>query len=211
MIENYIKISPGHWYQETLTGPLMDYSASYSETRYDTYKTNEPMSNLRYDLLVDTIGEFNSICDFGYGNGSFMRRCLQGGHVVYGYDISDYPVPDGTHKLDSIDEQKLDVITFFDSLEHISSKNLSIFLKKIDTKHICVSVPWFHESQGSNWFVNWKHRRENEHLHHFDVHGLINLLLQSGYYIRHVGNNEDKIRTPATDLPNILTVIATKK
>jgi hypothetical protein len=211
MIENYTKLSHGHWYQETLTGPIMNYNETYSKSRYDTYDTNDVMSNLRYDLISNTIGEFDSICDFGYGNGAFIKKCLFEGHRVYGYDISDYPVPEGSEKLGSINEQHFDIITFFDSLEHLQEKYLTIFLKNLDTKHVCISVPWFHESQGSNWFLNWKHRRENEHLHHFDSSGLINLLLQSGYSIRHVGNNEDKVRTPTTDLPNILTVIATKK
>ena len=64
--------------------------------------------------------------------------------------------------------------------------------------------------QGSEWFTTWKHRKPNEHFHHFDVHGLVGLLTDSGYKIVHVGNEEDGIRRPVDSLPNILTVVATK-
>jgi hypothetical protein len=58
--------------------------------------------------------------------------------------------------------------------------------------------------------MNWKHRRENEHLHHFDSHGLVKLLQLSNYKILYLGNDEDVVRTPVDNLPNILTVIARK-
>lgn len=210
MIENYVKITPGHWYQEYLTGSLPDYTASYSKTRYDTYNTNLAMSTLRYNVITQTLGDFNSVLDFGYGNGSFMEYCRNQNKKVFGYDISDYPVPEGTEKIDLNQLVDVDVMTFFDSLEHIPEKNLSKFLIDLNTKFVCISVPWFHESQGALWFTTWKHRRENEHLHHFDTHGLISLLLQSGYKIIHVGNDEDIIRKPETNLPNILTIVAKK-
>jgi hypothetical protein len=211
MIENYTQLAPGHWYQENLTGSLPDYSSSYSKTRYDTYKTTDLMSQLRYHMIVKAIGEFNSILDFGYGNGSFMRYCHGQGKNVSGYDVSDYPVPKGSVKVTDPDSIEVDVMTFFDSLEHLQTKNLVSFLNNKKVKHFVISVPWMHESMGSWWFENWKHRRENEHIHHFDAHGLISLLTHCNCSIVHVGNDEDKIRTPFSNLPNILTVIATKK
>lgn len=213
MLNNYLKVADGHWYQEELTGPLPDYSKVYSQTRYDTYSTNDIMSKVRFELIKNKIGQFKSICDFGYGNGAFLKYCINHGNLdkIYGYDISDYETPNGAKKIQDVNSIEVDVMTFFDSLEHLTQKNLEPFLSEKNIKHICVSVPWFHESQGAEWFKNWKHRRENEHIHHFDTHGLINLLISSGYKIIHVGNDEDVVRTPVSDLPNILTVIATKK
>jgi len=60
MIENYEKIAEGHWYQRTITGPMPDYSKVYSETRYDTYSTTDKMSELRFNLLQNKIGNINS-------------------------------------------------------------------------------------------------------------------------------------------------------
>jgi hypothetical protein len=209
MIENYMQLAPGHWMQKTVTGPTPNYSASYSQNSYDTYGTNDAMSKLRFNLIKNTIGDFTSICDFGYGNGSFMKYCHGQSKEVYGYDISDYPVPEGTNRTDP-DSCCVDVMTFFDSIEHLPYINLDTTLKNKKVKHFVISVPWFHESLGAEWFRNWKHRRENEHFHHFDSNGLINLLVQIGCKIRYVGNPEDAVRTPVDNYPNILTVIASK-
>lgn len=212
MIDNYEKISYGHWYQRTPTGPGPDYSKVYSQTRYDTYATTDKMSELRFNLLERKLSKFDSICDFGYGNGSFLRYCEQTKKIknIFGYDISDYPIPDGVFKINEPTDVEVDVMTFFDSIEHLLQRDLTIFINKLKLKHICISVPWMHESEGPNFFRSWKHRRENEHIHHFDCHGLIGLLLSCNFKIIHVGNDEDAIRTPYSNLPNILTVIGTK-
>ena len=76
MIEGYSQLTAGHWFQRNLTGPSPDYSASYSQNSYDTYGTNDAMSELRYNLIQNTIGDFDSICDYGYGNGAFMKHCV---------------------------------------------------------------------------------------------------------------------------------------
>jgi hypothetical protein len=210
MIDNYEKLGPGHWYQKRLTGPLPDYSSNYSKERYDTYNTNLAMSELRYSIINDYVGDFNSILDVGYGNGSFLQYCNNENKKTYGYDISDYPPPENTEKTNKPSDVNVDVITFFDSLEHILERDLVPFLKSLNTKYIVVSIPWFHESLGPEYFKTWKHRRENEHIHHFDVVGLVNLLNTSNFQVVHLGNEEDKIRKSVNHLPNILTVVARK-
>lgn len=210
MIEGYIQIASGHWYQKEITGAIPNYNFDYCKNSYDVYSTTDQMSILRYNLLRSYIGDFKSICDFGYGNGSFLRYCNAQKLETFGFDISDYPTPEQTKRIFEIDECEVDVLTFFDSIEHLVEQNLVQFLKIKKTKHICISLPWFHESLGSYWFKNWKHRRENEHFHHFDSHGLINLLVSSGFSLKFVGNPEDKIRKPVDNFPNILTAIATK-
>jgi hypothetical protein len=206
----YKRVLPGYLHQSEMTGPLPDYSATYSKQRYDTYTTNDRMSELRFNLLNKVIKTFDSVTDFGYGNGAFLHHCNKNGKTTYGFDISDYPTPEGSLKINDVNDYEVDVVTFYDSLEHIPGTNLVGFLEGLKTKYVCISVPWYHEEQGEEWFMNWKHRRENEHLHHFDSHGLVNLLQLSGYKILYLGNDEDEVRTPVSDLPNILTVIARK-
>jgi hypothetical protein len=210
MIYHYRELRLGHLYQFELTGKTPDYSSTYSKERYDTYTTNDAMSKLRYETIINAIGQFESVCDFGYGNGAFLRYCENQNLKTYGYDISDYPVPERTTRIMDPDDVIVDVMTFFDSLEHLLVEDLVPFLQNKKVKHVCISVPWFHTSQKPDWFINWKHRRENEHIHHFDSNGLIGLLIDAGYKIVYVGNPEDKVRTPASNLPNILTVIGTK-
>lgn len=211
MIENYELIDFGHWYQTSLTGPPPVYNYDYSNIRYDSYSTNDIMSKLRYDLIVKNINSFDSICDFGYGNGSFLKYCESFKKKTYGYDISDYPVPKKTIKINDPTSVNVDVYTFYDSIEHIREKNLVPFLKSIKTKTIVISAPWCHEFLGPEYFKNWKHRRENEHYHHFDYHGLLKLVNDADFKMLYIGNDEDKVRKPINDYPNILTIIATKK
>ncbi len=201
----------GYLYQDKMTGPIPDYSSSYSKQRYDTYTTNDRMSELRFNLLTKVIKNFSSVTDFGYGNGAFLQHCVKNGKTTYGFDISDYPTPVGSLKIDNVNDYEVDVVTFYDSLEHLPEMELVPFLRGLKTKYVCISVPWYHEEQGNEWFMNWKHRRENEHLHHFDSHGLANLLNSSDYKVLYLGNCEDVVRTPVDGLPNILTVIAIKK
>lgn len=213
MIENYEKIADGHWYQKCLTGPIPVYDRKYSEKSYDVYKTTDTMSKLRFNLIEKKIGKFSSVCDFGYGNGSFLKYCnkkIIKNKKILGHDISDYPIPEGVLKIENPEHAEVDIMTFFDSIEHLFQKDLSLFLKSLNIKNICISVPWMHETQGPEFFKNWKHRRENEHIHHFDCHGLINLLILSNFKIIHVGNDEDKIRKSSNNLPNILTIIGKK-
>lgn len=206
----YEEISRGHLYQKTITGNLPDYSKTYVSQRYDTYSTNDLMSKLRFSILFNVIGKFKSVTDFGYGNGSFIRFCEEQGKESFGYDISNYPVPENCKQLTHWNDCSVDVMTFFDSLEHITDRDLSPMLKQLNTKYVCISVPWCHFDMGKEWFMNWKHRRENEHLHHFDSFGLTELLTECNYKILYLGNDEDMIRIPKEKLPNILTVVAKK-
>lgn len=211
MIENYKKLAAGHWFQSVQTGSIPEYKSDYSKNSYDTYGTNDAMSKLRYNLITNTLGDFDSICDFGYGNGSFMSYCVKQEKDVYGYDISDYPTPLGSKRTIMPDNLNVDVMTFYDSIEHLTQRNLVKFLKTKKVKSIVISVPWFHQSLGSEWFRTWKHRRENEHFHHFDSNGIINLLIAANYKIDYIGNPEDVVRKPVDSYPNILTVIGSKK
>jgi hypothetical protein len=206
MIENYRQYAPGHWVQNKISGEIIKYDHEYIQY-YE--RMDDSMSHLRYNLLSNFV-LFDSICDFGYGDGAFLKCCLKFGHKCYGHDISDYPLPNNIDFVKNLSDLDVDVISFFDSLEHIPDFDLVPFLKSIKTKNIIVSVPWMHEHKGAEWFKRWKHRKENEHFHHFDSYGLIQLLHDSGFKTVHVGNEEDSIRKSVSYLPNILTVIGKK-
>lgn len=208
MIENYELLRPGHWHQIETTGVGPEYNVDYSN--YYNKIPSDAMSKIRYDVVKKYVGDFKSICDFGYGNGAFLNYCLNFEHECYGYDISDYPVPDNVKRIDD-PTTEMDVMTFFDSIEHIVESDLVKFLNTLNVKYVVISLPWFHEFLGPKWFETWKHRKENEHYHHFDVHGLVGLLTDANFDILHIGNEEDAIRKPVDKWPNILTVIARKK
>jgi SAM-dependent methyltransferase len=207
MIENYNKIDQGHWHQIELTGDIMKYDENYMQ--YYTSMDNR-MSKLRYDLIYKNIGSFKSVLDVGYGDGNFLQYCFNHDKECYGNDISNYPLPQGINFVEDASSLKFDVITFFDSLEHRPEPDLLPFLKSLKTDYLVVSLPWCHEFMGPSYFKEWKHRKPNEHFHHFDYYGLINLFDNAGFKTIHMCNAEDEIRKPVNYLPNILTIIAKK-
>ena len=96
------------------TGPGPEYNKNYIS--YWDSMNNEPLSTIRYNLLTRHIKSFDSILDFGYGNGNFLSVCQKHGKNCFGYDISDYPLPDGIKFVFYIKHQHVDVVSFFDSL-----------------------------------------------------------------------------------------------
>ena len=162
-----------------------------------------PMNELRYNLMTkDMKKEKLSILDFGYGSGSFLQLCSELGNQCYGYDIADTELSYGK-KINDIFEYKYDIVTFFDSLEHCEDIE---FIKNVDTEYILISVPWCHwKEEGDEWFMNWKHRKPNEHLYHFDESSLLKFMKRMGYSCIRINNFEDEIRKPVDHRKNILT------
>ena len=74
-----------------------------------------------------------------------------------------------------------------------------------------ISVPWCH-NLSVEWFKNWYHRRENEHLYHFNDKALITFFNECGYECMYIGCFEDIIRknSAAGGLSNILSAVFKK-
>lgn len=185
------------------------YDPKYVQDRYDVIPEKcKEMSQLRYETLIDNICiKPHRLLDVGYGNGSFLDECYRHGCKTYGYDVSAYPI-NPKHTIISNEKAlantAFDVVTFFDSLEHIP-KHLD-FLTKLNTKYIMISAPWYHPELGEQWFVDWKHRRPDEHLHHFSRPGLIKMLDSIGFKCLETTDAEDSIRGQySPNVENILT------
>jgi len=206
MLENYSRTSDGVVYQIDKT--RIDYTKEYVNTRYVKYgELPTYMGYLRLGNIVGSIGKVpNSILDVGYGDGSFLKVCKNIIPKCYGYDISTYPIPDGCEISNSITENFYEVITFFDSLEHFEDIN---FVKKLNCDFVCISVPCCHY-KSDEWFKNWKHRRPNEHLWHFNQNSLNNFMTNMGYLIVSSNNIEDTIRKNNENELNILTCVFKK-
>jgi len=204
----YSSVYHGHLHQSEKTGELPVYDRSYSSERYDKYPHTDKMSELRF-YCVSSLFQFTSVLDFGYGNGSFLNQCHKMQKNCFGYDISDYPLQAGINKVESPFTNGYDLITFFDSIEHLEQESIVDFLKELKCQSIFISLPWYHNF-GDEWFNGWKHRRENEHFHHFTAGGLCSTLEMAGFTPVYVGNPEDQIRKSDQPYPNILSVGAIK-
>jgi hypothetical protein len=206
-LDNYETLPNGVIKQINVNKITYDYN--YSD-RYNQYgEKGKYLSYLRYGVLLGVIKEHpNRLVDIGYGNGDFLNSCKETVPARFGCDISDYPVPDGCTKINLCDISNMDVTCFFDSLEHFDDITI---VKNIDTKYIFISLPWCH-NLSVEWFKNWYHRRENEHLYHFNDKSLVAFFKECGYECMYIGYFEDIIRKNVAlgGLPNILSGVFKK-
>lgn len=189
---------------------LTKYDVNYINERYVKYGVyNDEMSFLRMGFLFGNIKEkINKILDVGYGNGSYLKVCNFVVPDCNGHDVSGFPLPDGVKFVDNIFEDEYDVVSFFDVLEHFEDIEV---IKNLKTKYLFISVPWCHFFS-EEWFMNWKHRRYDEHLWHFNPESLDKFMLRMGYeLISQHTNIEDSIRKTTFNYENILTGIYKKK
>lgn len=207
MLENYELLPNGVIHQKSIKTPK-NYDVDYVDERYNTYGVKGmQMAYLRYGYMKGVIKtKINKILDVGYGNGDFLRVC-DTIDSRFGNDISKYPLPAGVMFVGDIMKYDYDVITFFDSLEHFEDIS---FVKDLKTKFVVISVPYCHNTS-AEWFENWKHRREDEHLFHFNAISLCEFMFESGYTLMDISSIEDAIRKPEDSKANILTGVFKKR
>jgi len=207
MIENYKKDVLGIVHQ--IKYDKIIYNINYIHDRYDSYgELNRRMSCLRLGNIIGTIGRYpTSILDVGYGNGDFLGLCSEAINDCYGNDISGYPIPKNCKYIGDICSTEFDVITFFDVLEHFDDINI---ISKLNCNYVVISVPWCHYFS-DEWFLNWKHRRPNEHLHHFNDKSLNRFMNIHNYDHLSITNVEDIVRKSNNENNNILTGIFKKR
>ncbi len=207
-MENYTTLANGVIKQVNINKVTYDYTYA---NKYNAYgEKGNYLSYLRLGVLLGVVQKTpKSLVDVGYGNGDFLKACRTLIPDLYGCDISKYPLPDGTKHIDFHDISGVDVVTFFDSLEHFDD---IYAIKMIKTEYIFISVPWCH-NLSDTWFLNWYHRRENEHLFHFNDKALVKFFDECGYDCMYMGCFEDAVRKNATleGLPNILSAVFKKR
>jgi hypothetical protein len=207
-LDNYEKLDNGVIRQVNVN--KIDYNFEYSN-KYNNYgEKSNYLSFLRLGVLLGNLEKIpDSILDVGFGNGAFLQAASNSIQNCYGFDISDYPVPPKSIRVNSLFEKHFDVICFFDSLEHFDDIN---FIDKLDCNYIFISVPWCHYFS-DNWFMNWYHRRPNEHIWHFNEHSLVDFFNEYGFEKMYLGNFEDTIRKndTAKGYSNILSGLFKRK
>ncbi len=190
----------------------IEYNYDYSN-KYNSYgEKGNYLGYLRLGALIGGMKEIpQRILDVGYGNGSFLSAARTLIPYCAGCDLSPYPVPEGCVRAESLTDAEYDVVTFFDSLEHFDDITI---IKAIKCKYIFISVPWCPTIDvASADFMNWYHRRPNEHLWHFNKESLRAFFEECGYECVMDGVAlEDAIRkNPAVaPKPNILTTLFRK-
>jgi hypothetical protein len=202
MIENYKLNEDG--VIEQIVKEKYNYDIKYSESRYSIFSDRGNILNLRLGYIIGSIGRIpESILDVGYGTGDFLNSCKGFIGNLYGNDIEPaYPLGNHVKFIKDITSVEVDVITFFDSLEHFHDIE---FVKDLKCNYVIISLPWCYNSNNDEWFNNWKHRKPNEHIFHFNEKSLVSFMTRQGYKLINYCNIEDKIRIDTSLNPNILT------
>lgn len=208
-LDNYEKLDNGVIKQINKVNSDFIYDDNYIKTYEDFKERGTYMSYLRLGYLLSNINIKNpSILDIGYGSGDFLRVAKDAGFESFGYDITDYEL-DGipTISYDEVFKKHFNIITFFDSLEHFEDID---FVSELDCDYIIISLPECHNFS-DEWFFNWKHRKPDEHLFHFNKDSLIRFMDEMGYDMVNISNIEDVIRKPVDKNSNILSGVFKKK
>ena len=177
-----------------------NYNQQYMAERYDAYDTTEVMSHLRLGF-VSGVCNSGKLLDVGYGNGSFLKLAAKAGFDAYGNDV--HKVDYGVHDVELVSEDRWNVITFFDSLEHFTSlegpRHAASRADNIVISFPC-RPPLFPVRS-----KDWKHFRPGEHLHYFSLKSLTRFF-EPKRLVRFV-DLEDVIRGSRGGLTNIMTVV----
>jgi len=209
MIDGYEKLNNGLIKQTHIFNTAIKYDKDYIHTYEGFGELGVRMSYLRLANLLGAIGKKpKSILDVGYGSGDFLKVTTQSNIQSFGTDISGYPTPENVKFIEWLDvfNKHFDVITFFDSLEHFDDIS---FIKNLRCNYIVVSLPECHNFS-DEWFVNWKHRKPDEHLWHFSENSMYEFMKENGYKSIVMNNVEDLIRKSSYEYSNILTGVFKK-
>lgn len=204
MLHNYCKDEWGVIHQKEIES--FTYNKSYVEQGYMSLGNKiTAMSHLRLGYIRGVLRHVpKAILDVGYGTGDFLNVCAKMHMTTHGCDLFDDLLPSHAKFVSDPCVGQYDLITFFDSLEHMH--NLE-FVSDLNTKFICISVPWCHSHTDDVWFQDWKHRKPHEHVHHFDQDSLRAFMQHHGYICLDYSNVEDVIRLAPDHNPNILTAV----
>lgn len=208
MLDNYAKNEDGIVYQ--VNREPFDYGGDYVNDRYGPVGIAIRFTtHLRLGLIIGSIGHIpESLLDVGYGNGGFLHTAKEIVPNLYGYDIvKTQGLCPSIEVVEDMTSRHYEVITFFDSLEHIPDIE---FMKDLDCDYVVISLPWYHEDFGDYWFETWKHRKPDEHLWHFSDKSLVKFMTRMGYDTVSITNTEDTTRNNYEPYENILTGVFKK-
>jgi hypothetical protein len=168
---------------------LYDSGYFQKHKKYAHTETDVALQDCRVNFDIRNVPEIErgEILDFGCGNGSFLKALDGNFGVKHGFDINPYECQT---RIDYL-LRRHDVVTFWDSLEHVESP--SSILKGLNTKYVFITVPSI-DDIGSGEITAWRHYRPHEHIHYFNYASLSALLESCGYEVIDHNYAESEVR-----------------
>lgn len=184
---------------------LKIYDFNYAKTyrEYEISELGQDIIRHRASFIVSKIQE-GSLLDFGCGTGSLIQYLRTHSDLeVSGWDVN----PTFGFNDPMILFEKFDIVTFFDSLEHL--QNPKETLEALNAKHLFIVIPSLDDIQIDD-ILQWRHYKPHEHLHYYSLDSLAALLSISNYEIPDYYYSESLLRRGGGE-KNILTVYAKLK
>lgn len=175
------KIDEGYWFY-----PVKEfvYGQDYLKKYMDYAETS--MGEKLLEIRLDIIKSYTHLLDIGVGSGHIIDNKKNS----KGFDVN--PVMIKKLKAEKRwcnpykeDLNQFDVITFFDSFEHIEKPE--ILLNKITTQTLVIAIPIFRNKQH---LLKSKHYRPDEHFHYFTKKGFLSYMKNLGLHCLKISESE---------------------
>lgn len=187
--------------------PTCVYDAAYLRYYSEIDAHARQLSARRLDVLEAFVPQQGRLLDFGAGTFRFVEVAHASGWDAFGFDVMP---SEHQRRMAVLDHGPWDVVTFFDSLEHLIDPQGAI--GRLNSRTVMISVPECHRPEDQAWFMAWRHRKPGEHLWSWNRQTLTAMMGRFGYHCVMVSNFEDEFRTPYDPLlTNILTAIYRRK
>lgn len=175
--------------------PVPDYM-KYDKEYFDKYVgyANTPIgdniTNFRCKFVMRHVNDVINLCDIGIGCGDFLTMITPKIPMSRGYDINPFGIEWLRQKRNYADPylSKFDVMTFWDSLEHIPDFDLMIANCR---KWLFISMPIYLNLHDD--LLQSKHFRKDEHFWYFTHLGLTELMYTHGFMFVASSNKEREL------------------
>lgn len=173
---------------------IYDRSYTIKYERYGRTELGKKIQIARIDMMLSQkYRKFVNILDFGCGVGSFIKSAKNIGIEIEGFDINPYSK---YCDVTTLFKYQYDIVTFWDSLEHIADPVTLILGLKPD--YIFACTPCL-DSLGPDYLnyryiTSWKHYMPHEHCHYFSAHSIASMFEAMGYRVIDINYRESSLR-----------------
>jgi hypothetical protein len=182
-------LGAGVAYQTNMGASRVPYDDSYFD-KYASYEgtaVEKALNRGRCAMLARHAADGATVLDIGAGCGTFVRAAAAWGFESRGFDV----IPKTVEYLRSIkafasDPGKFDVVSFWDSLEHID--NPGEVLEQIQPGCVVlVAIPIF---ENLRHIRESKHYRPGEHLYYFTEQGFLRWMALRRFHVLEISSHE---------------------
>lgn len=149
----------------------------------------------RWELIEKYCHGKLTVLDYGCASGAF-HKSSRNGFDAHGFDVNPYS------EYKTLPDKKINILTMWDVIEHLNDPKAT--LERLDADWVFVSTPNRDAHIGD--LKDWKHYREGEHLHHFNLDDIAGIFGDLGYKMVEYNFTEGALRD--SEAPEqIITVV----